>query len=571
MERDFGQMWLVFYIYDKVVIAIETLLNMVTSVFLWILPVPLFLVGLVVGIGADRHPQLIRGLSKSAAWFALMCAGWVAVTYSLGMLKPTTYTSQHLPAGFGFSWFSVDVNGLTVLMLLLVALVGMIVVRYSYTYLEGDTHEGRFHRWLSLTLGSFLMLILAGNVWDFFAFWVVTSLCLHKLLAFYPERPGAVLAARKKFLFHRIADASLLAALVLTVRTLHTSQFVGIAPTLAAIHGSLPESLQIASGLIVLSAVLKSAQFPFHGWLIQVMEAPTPVSALLHAGIIYTGAFLILRMVPIMSRVQWAGDALILTGLLSIAVASLMMMTATNIKGSLAYSTCAQMGFMLMECGLGLYSLALLHIVSHSVYKAHAFLSSGSVVDHFRAPVLPTVPRIATMWQVMRSLAVAAPIVIGTGAVFGVSLPQQTALIVMGIILTVAISQLLLQALNMGKISASRLLLTIIGLSALVSTAYFGLDTLFTVLFRASLPTALGSVGVVQDGLLGLITAVFVGLLLVQQMLPRILNKPFWQATYVHFYNGLYIDTFFTRLVRAMGSTGSLRADRPGQSREVKS
>ncbi len=567
-------MWLVFYIYDKVVIDIETLLNMITSVFLWILPVPLFLVGLVVGIGADRHPQLIRGLSKAAAWFALMCGGWVAVTYSLGVLQPTTYTSQHLPAGFGFSWFSVDVNGLTVLMLLLVALVGMIVVRYSYTYLESDIHEGRFHRWLSLTLGSFLMLILSGNVWDFFVFWVVTSLFLHKLLAFYPERPGAVLAARKKFLFHRIADASLLAALVLMVRTLHTSQFVGILPTLAAIHGSLPESLQIASGLIVLSAVLKSAQFPFHGWLIQVMEAPTPVSALLHAGIIYTGAFLILRMVPIMSRVHWAGDVLILAGLLSIAVASLMMMTATNIKGSLAYSTCAQMGFMLMECGLGLYSLALLHIVSHSVYKAHAFLSSGSVVDHFRAPVLPTVPRIATMWQVMRSLAVAAPIVIGTGAVFGVSLPQQTALIVMGIILTVAISQLLLQALNMGKISASRLLLAIIGLSALVSTAYFGLDTLFTVLFRASLPTAQGSAGVVQDGLLGLITAVFVGLLLVQQMLPRLLNKPFWQATYVHFYNGLYIDTFFTRLVRRfrpMGTTGSLRADRPGQSREVKS
>lgn len=574
LEGDFGQVWLVFYIYDKVVIDIETLLNMITSVFMLILPVPLFLVGLVVGIGADRHPRLIRGLSKSAAWFALMCAGWVAVTYSLGMLPPTTYTSQHLPTGLGFSWLSVDVNALTVLMLLLVALVGMIVVRYSYTYLEGDTHEGRFHRWLSLTLGSFLMLILSGNVWDFFVFWVVTSLFLHKLLAFYPERPGAVLAARKKFLFHRIADASLLAALVLMVRTLHTSQFAGILPTLAAIHGTLPESLQIASGLIVLSAVLKSAQFPFHGWLIQVMEAPTPVSALLHAGIIYTGAFLILRMVPIMSRVQWSGDVLILTGLLSITVASLMMMTATNIKGSLAYSTCAQMGFMLMECGLGLYSLALLHIVSHSVYKAHAFLSSGSVVDHFRAPVLPTVPRIATMRQVMRSLAVAAPIVIGTGAVFGVSLPQQTALIVMGIILTVAISQLLLQALNMGKISASRLLLTIIGLSALVSTAYFGLDTLFAALFRASLPTAQGSAGVVQDGLLGLITAVFVGLLLVQQMLPRIQNKPFWQATYVHFYNGLYIDTFFTRLVRGfrpMRTTGSLRADRPGQSREVKS
>ncbi len=556
-----------FTIYAKVVIDIATLLNSITSVFMLILPVPLF----VVGLGSDRHPRRIREFSKGAAWFALTCAIWVAVAYSLGMLPPTTYTPWHLPTGFGYSWFRVDVNALTVMMLLLVALVGMIVARYSYTYLEGDTHEGRFHRWLSLTLGSFFMLILAGNIWEFFGFWVVTSLCLHKLLAFYPERPSAVLAARQKFLFHRIADASLLAALILIVRTLHTSQFVGIAPTLSAIHGPLPESLQIASGLIVLSAILKSAQFPFHGWLIQVMEAPTPVSALLHAGIIYTGAFLTLRMVPIMSRVQWAGDVLILMGLLSLTVASLMMMTATNIKGSLAYSTCAQMGFMLMECGLGLYSLALLHIVSHAVYKAHAFLASGSVVDHFRAPVLPVVPRITTGWQVIRSLTVAAPIVIGTAAIFGVSLPQQSALVVMGIILTVAISQLLLQALNMGKISASRLLLTVIGLSALVSTAYFGLDRLFTALFRASLSSAQGPVGVVQDGLLALITAVFVGLLLVQQMLPRILKQPFWQATYVHFYNGLYIDTFFTRLVRGFWRMRSSQAPRLGQSREVQS
>ena len=548
--------------------------SIITSALMLILPWPLFVVGLVVGVGADRHPRLMRGLTTGAAWFALVCAVLAAVTYAWGMTQSVTYFSVNLPASLGLLSISVDVNDLTVLMLLLVAFVGLIVARYSYTYLDGDTHEGRFHRWLSLTLGSFFTLILAGGMWSFLISWVVTSLCLHELLAFYRERPVAVLAARKKYLLHRIADASLFAAFVLIARTLHTSQFASIAPALAAIHGPLPESLQIASGFIVLSAVLKSAQFPLHGWLIQVMEAPTPVSALLHAGIIYTGAFLILRMVPIMSRVGWAGDALILVGLVSIAAASLMMMTATNIKGSLAYSTCAQMGFMLMECGLGLYSLAVLHIVSHSVYKAHAFLSSGSVVDHFRVPALPAVSRSATVRQAIRSLVVAAPIAIGVGTVFGAPLPQQPALIVMGVILTMALSQLLLQALNMGKIGENRLLLAMIGLSALVSTAYFGLDTLSTVLLGASLPTAYVSVGAVQDGLLGLIVAVFAGLLLVQQMLPRVLHNPFWQATYVHLYNGLYIDTFFTRMVRSFGPVGvagSLRAASEGQPREVKS
>ena len=155
-------------------------------------------------------------------------------------------------------------NRLTVLMLLLVAFVGMVVMRFSQTYLQGDPREGPFHRWLSFVLGSFLMLIASGNTWEFWILWVAASLGLHQLVMFYPERPIAVLAARKKYLLHRVSDLSLLVALVLMVRTLDTSQLVSIARTLEGIHGLLPEPLGLASGLLVVSAVLKSAQFPFH-------------------------------------------------------------------------------------------------------------------------------------------------------------------------------------------------------------------------------------------------------------------------------------------------------------------
>lgn len=548
--------------------------TMITAILMLVSPWPLFMVGLVVGIGADRHVRLMRRWTRGAAWFALVCAFLAAVTYSLGKNQSVTFFSMKMPASMGQLAISVDVNDLTVMMLLLVSFVGLIVARYSYTYMDGDTHEGRFHRWLSLTLGAFLTLILSGNIWGFWISWVVTSLFLHALLAFYGERPIAVLAARKKYLLHRIADVSLGVGFMLIIRTLHTSQFASIAQALAATHGHLPETLQIASGLIVLSAVLKSAQFPFHGWLIQVMEAPTPVSALLHAGIIYTGAFLILRMIPIISRVRWAGDELILVGLISITVASLMMMTSTNIKGSLAYSTSAQMGFMLMECGLGLYSLAVLHIVSHSVYKAHAFLSSGSVVDYYRSPKLPAMSRFATVWQVIQSLAVSTPLAIAIGSIFGMPLLEQPALIVMGFILTVAISQLLLQALNIDEIGKRKLLLTMIGLSTLVSLAYFGLDSLSTTVLSGSLPTAKEAVGVLQDALLGLIIAVFMGLLLIQQMLPRMMNHPFWQATYVHLYNDLYIDMFITRMVRSfwpVRTSAPFQATSKGRAQEVKS
>jgi len=527
-----------------------------TSALMLVAPWPLLLVGLIVGIGADNHPHLIRRLTTGAAWFALMCALVAAGAYGWGATQSGIYLSLALPAHLGALALSTDVNVLTVIMLLLVAFVGMIVSRYSNTYMDGDAHEGRFHRWLGLTLGSFLTLIVAGNVWGFWVAWVITSLCLHELLAFYRDRPGAVLAARKKYLLHRIADVSLFAAFVLVVQTLHTSQFSGIAPALAMLPGTLPGTLQIASGLIVLSAILKSAQFPTHGWLIQVMEAPTPVSALLHAGIIYTGAFLVLRTSPIISQVGWAGDVLILVGLVSIAAASLIMMTVTNIKGALAYSTCAQMGFMLMECGLGLYSIAVLHIIAHSVYKAHAFLSSGSIVEHFRAPALSAVSTAKTLWRAILGLTVASLMAIGIGAGFGVALPQQPALIVMAVILAVGMTQLLLQALNTRPTGTGGLLLRMATLSALVCAAYFGLHMVFVHLLGTSLPTDQLQADNAQKVLLGLIGVVFVGLLLIQQMLPRLAKSPFWRATYVHLYNGLYADVFLNEIVRGFGPVG---------------
>ncbi len=524
-----------------------------TSVLMLILPWPLILVSVGMGAGADRHARLMKRMVLGAAWFALTCAVLAAVTDALGWTASKTYGSVPLPARLGLLAINVEVNKLSVLMLVLVALVGMIVARYSYSYLAGDVHEGRFHRWLSFTLGVFLIMVTSGNIWEFLVAWVVTSLGLHKLLAFYGDRPVAVLAARKKYLLHRIADGSLLAAFALIARVLHTAMFAGIAPALAGIHAAVPVSLQIAGGLLVVSAVLKSAQFPFHGWLIQVMEAPTPVSALLHAGIIYTGAFLLLRTVPMISRVGWTGDALILVGLGSIAVASLMMMTASNIKGSLAYSTCGQMGFVLMECGMGLYSLALLHIVSHSVYKAHAFLGSGSVVEPFRGPQLPSIAHAPTPWKTIGSLVIAASVVVAMAWVFRVPVYQQPAFVVMGIILTVAIALLLSQALHKPRRGERGYLWVIAAISVLVAAAFFGLDAAVSALFGGVLPPGSGAGGVFYDGLLVLVTVVFVGLLFIQQMLPQLWRYPLWQAVYVHLYNDLYIDMLFTRWVQRYG------------------
>ncbi|MDA8393098.1 MAG: proton-conducting transporter membrane subunit [Actinomycetota bacterium] len=528
----------------------------VTSAVMLALPVPLLLTGLLAGVGADKHPRLIRRFTTFSATYALVSAFVAAMGYAFSAQGSETYASVTLPANLGAASLSVYVDPLTMIMLLLVTFVGLIVARYSSSYMEGEVHEGQFHRWLSFTLASFLTLIMTSNFWGFIVASFATTIFLGQLLSFYKQRPGAVLAARKKTIFTLTANTSMLLAFVLVARVLHTSDFGDLRFALSHFHRPMPLSLEVAAGLVALSAVLRSAQFPTHGWLIQVMEAPTPVSALLHAGIIYTGTFLVLRMSPLMSRIGWTGVALVLVGLVSIVAGSTMMMTSTAIKASLAYSTLAQMGFMLMECGLGVYSVAVLHIVSHSVYKAHAFLSSGSVVENFREPALPAVFNAGSVRRALLGLVVAVAMTVGIGSAFGVLTGRQRAVLALGLVVSLAVTHLLLQALNT-KGSGSKALILWMGLlSAGVVTAYFALHRAFGVLLAPSLPSAIVPSGIAQDILLALIVAVFIGLLAVQQMLPRIMKKPAWRAVYVHLYNGLYVDLFFTRLLCRTGSAG---------------
>ena len=143
--------------------------------------------------------------------------------------------------------------------------------------------------------------------------------------------------------------------------------------------GYLPLTIA-AAALLAIAALLKSAQFPTHGWLTEVMETPTPVSALLHAGVVNAGGFLLIRFADVMLQAPVVLAVLVMVGGFTALFGSLVMLTQSAVKTSLAWSTVAQMGFMILQCGLALFPIALLHIVAHSLYKAHAFLASGSAI-----------------------------------------------------------------------------------------------------------------------------------------------------------------------------------------------
>ncbi len=270
-------------------------------------------------------------------------------------------------------------DAVSAIMLALVTFIAGVIHAYSRRYLDGQAAAGHYHRWFLVTVIATSVLVTAGDLRVMALAWTASSLSLHQLLTFFADRPAAQVAAHKKFLLSRLADVAVYAAVFLLGRAFGTYDLFAIGEQATALTSVAP-SMHAAGFLLVAGVALRSAQLPFHGWLIQVMEAPTPVSALLHAGVVNIGGYVLIRLAALIGILPGAQLALVLIGGTTAVLAALVMMTRVSIKVSLAWSTAAQMGFMLLECGLGAWELALLHLVAHSCYKAHAFLGSGGVV-----------------------------------------------------------------------------------------------------------------------------------------------------------------------------------------------
>ncbi len=263
-------------------------------------------------------------------------------------------------------------------MALLVQLLGTVIGAFSSRYLDGEHGQSRYVAALAGVLASVHLLLLADHWLVLIAAWSAVGMLLQRLLCFYADRPFALLAAHKKRIADRVADLLLLIAAALAWAEVDSGSLSVLKAHVA--NGDVSTALQASAVCLVLAVILRTALLPVHGWLIQVMEAPTPVSALLHAGVVNLGGLVLIRFAPLLDGAPLARGLLVLFGLSTAALAGLVMLTRVSIKVRLAWSTVAQMGFMLLECGLGLYTLALLHLIGHSLYKAHTFLASSSAV-----------------------------------------------------------------------------------------------------------------------------------------------------------------------------------------------
>lgn len=268
----------------------------------------------------------------------------------------------------------------SIVMMGLVSVIGLVNVLFSKVYMSGNQEdERRYLTWLMLTLSAVIMAVITNHMLVLVISWYLINYGLHRLLLFFPNRQRAALAAHKKFIFSRVSEALLLAA-VLLLYYQHGTWFISEIRNVWFGTETFTQLDKTAAILLVASAIVTCAQLPFHGWLIQVVEAPTPVSALLHAGIVNLGGYLLILFAPAIMASDFAQWLLLIVGGLTTVLAALVMMTRASIKVRLAWSTVSQMGLMLVECGLGLFNLALLHLLAHSFYKAYSFLNSGSEV-----------------------------------------------------------------------------------------------------------------------------------------------------------------------------------------------
>lgn len=286
------------------------------------------------------------------------------------------------------SWGSLLFDRLGVLMSVLIAGISLVVRIYSVRYMAEESGYARFFVLLDLMTAALLIMVAAGDLITLLISWHLIGVLLYFLLGQDTRSKTAYRYGFWTFITYRIGDLPLLLAAAVLFHSFGTWSLPGIFDALAANPDARTffdfRVAEVVAALIALSAFARSAQFLLHNWLPYTMDGPTPVSALMHAGIVNAGGFLINRFAPIFAYTDYTLHWVFIVGLFTAVIGSVLMLSQHDIKKSLGYSTMGQMGFMIMECGVGAFSLAIFHLIAHGLFKGTLFLSAGSIIGDAR-------------------------------------------------------------------------------------------------------------------------------------------------------------------------------------------
>jgi NADH-quinone oxidoreductase subunit L len=356
--------------------------------YLWIIPLLPLLGAAANGIFGGSWPKsTVTGVALSSTTLAFLAA--LEALREFLSLSPNqipwikTYFTWISAGGFQAD-FALQVDQLTVIMLLVVTGVGWLIHIYSTGYMHDDPGYRRFFSYLNLFMFFMLVLILAANYLLMFVGWEGVGLCSYLLIGFYFLKQSATNAGNKAFWVNRVGDFGFLLGLLLIFRTFGTLDFATVLPRAASMPadpaGQIGTLTAIAL-LLFVGAAGKSAQLPLYVWLPDAMEGPTPVSALIHAATMVTaGVYMVVRSHAIFLNAPVAMQVVGVIGCLTALFAATIGLVQTDIKKVLAYSTVSQLGYMFLACGVGAFSAGIFHLMTHAFFKGLLFLAAGSVI-----------------------------------------------------------------------------------------------------------------------------------------------------------------------------------------------
>ncbi len=356
---------------------------------LWII-LALPLAGAAInGLFGKRWPQSARQLGRCR----LRLSGLSRRSRVSPRILCISHQDQIPYVGNYFTWmtagsfrvdFSLQVDQLTIVMLLTVSFVGMLIHIYSTGYMAHEGGYYRFFSYLNLFMFFMLTLVMASNLIVMFVGWEGVGLCSYLLIGFWFLKKSAADAGKKAFITTRIGDLGFMVGILLVFWTFNSVNFgeifqqAGSMPAESATHVGVLTAICL---LLFAGAVGKSAQLPLYVWLPDAMEGPTPVSALIHAATMVTaGVYMVARMHPLFSRAPIAMFVVAVVGAVTAFYSATIGLVQTDIKKVLAYSTVSQLGYMFLACGVGAYAAGIFHLMTHAFFKGLLFLAAGSVI-----------------------------------------------------------------------------------------------------------------------------------------------------------------------------------------------
>jgi NADH-quinone oxidoreductase subunit L len=335
---------------------------------------------LLIGRAGDGWGHLL-GTAAPLASFVLavaMFAGLLGRTEEQRSVVVSLY--DFIPTGGWDVGVGLQIDQLSILFALLITGVGSLIHVYSIGYLAHDDRRRRFFAYLNLFIAAMLLLVLADNYLVLFIGWEGVGLASYLLIGFWQHKPSAATAAKKAFVVNRVGDLGMSIAIMLMLATFGSSSFTDVNAGAASMGSTTATVLGL---LLLLGACGKSAQVPLQSWLLDAMEGPTPVSALIHAATMVTaGVYLVVRSHAIFAETPTASEAVVVVGTITLLAGAWIGCAKDDIKKVLAGSTMSQIGYMMLAAGIGPagYAFAIFHLLTHGFFKANMFLGAGSVM-----------------------------------------------------------------------------------------------------------------------------------------------------------------------------------------------